>query len=174
MENRLYLHVPKFEELIYRQKIMNDPETMDYNRGYDEYDGYNKYTGCIDFPEDKWEKWYSWMVDNKPECYYAYIVRRDDNKFIGDVSIHFNKSKKWYEMGILIEAKYRGMGYAEEAISLLMDIAFNEYDALVVHNYFEEVRKAAYKMHINAGFKLIDASNGIYNLILTKEDWQKK
>ncbi len=32
---RLYLHVPEFRELDYRQKLMSDPETMSYNREYD-------------------------------------------------------------------------------------------------------------------------------------------
>ncbi|MBQ1690249.1 MAG: hypothetical protein II018_03190 [Firmicutes bacterium] len=48
---RLYLHVPEFSELYYRQKLMSDPVTMSYNRGYDlGFDGYHKNTGCIDFP----------------------------------------------------------------------------------------------------------------------------
>ena len=47
--NRLELYVPTIEELDYRQKIMSDPETMSYNKGYDlDFDGYHKDTGCID------------------------------------------------------------------------------------------------------------------------------
>ena len=33
--NRLELHVPTIEELDYRQRIMSDPKTMSYNKGYD-------------------------------------------------------------------------------------------------------------------------------------------
>lgn len=31
----LYLHVPELDELWYRKKLLEDPETMSYNRGYD-------------------------------------------------------------------------------------------------------------------------------------------
>ena len=31
MKDLLYLHVPAYEELWYRQKIMQDPDTMCYN-----------------------------------------------------------------------------------------------------------------------------------------------
>ena len=53
-----------------------------------------------------------------------------------------------------------------------MDIAFNEYNAFAVHNTFEVNRKAAYKTHIKAGFKLVKESDVIYDLII-KKDWHK-
>lgn len=54
-KEQLYLHIPSCEELWYRRKIMQDPDTMSYNRGYDlTFDGYDKATGCIDFPEQEW------------------------------------------------------------------------------------------------------------------------
>ena len=44
----LYLHVPKLDELWYRKKLLEDPKTMSYNRGYElDFDGYDKETGCI-------------------------------------------------------------------------------------------------------------------------------
>ncbi|MBS4538491.1 hypothetical protein GOQ27_08445 [Clostridium sp. D2Q-11] len=50
MKKRLFLHVPSFEELEYRQKILAQPNTMAYNRGYNlESDNYDNKTGCIDF-----------------------------------------------------------------------------------------------------------------------------
>lgn len=43
MKETLYLHIPSYPELWYRQKIMQDPDTMRYNRGYDlPFDGYDK------------------------------------------------------------------------------------------------------------------------------------
>lgn len=50
----IYLKIPTIEELWYRQKFMADPETMDYNAGYDiDLEGYNKTTGTIEFNQDK-------------------------------------------------------------------------------------------------------------------------
>ena len=52
----LYLHVPKLDELWYRKKLLEDPKTMSYNRGYElDFDGYDKETGCIAVPESKWK-----------------------------------------------------------------------------------------------------------------------
>ena len=172
MEDKVYLYVPKIEELTYRQKIMSQPDTMSYNKGYDiSFDGYDKNTGCIDFPKSKWSNWYSYMVNNKPKCFYAYIVKKEDNTFIGEVNIHWNNDKSWYDMGIVIEAKYRGMGCSIEALKKLVKIAFVEYSAPSVRNTFENTRQAAIITHQKAGFNIINESNGVVDLIITKEDY---
>lgn len=44
----LQLRIPKLSELDYREKLLADSETMDYNIGYGEVDG----TGCIDFNQN--------------------------------------------------------------------------------------------------------------------------
>ena len=54
---------PKLEDLWFREECMSDPDTMNYNAGYDvSYEGYHYDTGCIDFPKSKWE---SWLENNK-------------------------------------------------------------------------------------------------------------
>lgn len=59
MSNRLSLYVPSLDELWYRERIMKDPETMSYNKGYDMlFDGYDRETGCIIFPKEDWEDCY--------------------------------------------------------------------------------------------------------------------
>lgn len=171
MEYRLYFHIPKVEELTYRQKIMSQPDTMSYNKGYDvSYQGYHKDTGCIDFPEKKWMDWYSSKV-NKPKNFYAYIAKKDDNSFIGEVNLYLNENKKWFDMGIVIESKYRGMGYSIEALQKLMQVAFNDYNALAVHNDFEITRKAAIAIHKAVGFNIINEVDGIVELLITREDY---
>lgn len=172
MENKVYFHVPKFEELMYRQKIMSQPDTMNYNRGYDvSYEGYHKDTGCIDFPKDKWKNWYSNRVDKKPKYFYAYITREEDNSFIGEVNLNLSDKYKYYDMGIVIEAKYRGLGYSLEALKKLMEVAFEKYGALEVHNDFETTRKSATAIHNAVGFNIIDEVNGIAKLVITRDDY---
>ena len=66
------LVVPKLREYFYEQKLENDSNTMSYNAGYDvSYYGYNYDTGCIDFPEEKWEDTYKKRI--KENKYFAYI-----------------------------------------------------------------------------------------------------
>lgn len=172
MEDRVYFYIPKFEELTYRQEIMSQPGTMSYNKGYGvSYEGYHKDTGCIDFPKNKWMNWYSNKVNNKPECFYAYIVKKDDNSFIGEVNLYLNDNKKWYDMGIVLESKHRGMGYSLEALQKLMQVAFNDYDALAVHNDFETTRQSAISIHKSVGFSIVNEVNGIAELLITRDDY---
>ncbi len=173
MSNRLSLYVPSLAELWYRQSIMKDPETMSYNKGYDmSFDGYDKETGCIAFPKEEWEDWYNYFVGNEPECFYAYIVRNEDNAFIGEVNVHKNNKMPWYDMGIVIEAKYRGHKYAVEGLLLLLDYAFNKLHAEAVHNDFEIHREAALHTHMSVGFKEYKRENEIVELLITQEEWK--
>lgn len=64
-------------------------------------------------------------------------------------------------MGIVIEAKYRGNGYAENALKLLLKQAFEVMGAEAVINEFEAARIAAVKTHLSVGFKEIAKRGGI-------------
>jgi len=172
MKSRLYLHIPSFDELYYRKKILCDPDTMNYNKGYDlKLRGYNRETGCIDFPESNWRSWFDYFIGNEPERYYAYIVKTEDDAFIGEVNVHKNASMNWHEMGIVLEAQHRGNGYAVEALRLLLRQAFEVMDAEAVHNDFEDVRDAAVKTHLSVGFTEFKKENSMLELIITRQQY---
>lgn len=168
--SRLCLHVPELNEFWYRKKLMEDPETMSYNRGYDlDFAGYDKGTGCIAFPEEEWESCYNYFVGNEPERFYAYLVNTENGEFVGEVNAHKSVGHDWYDMGIVIEAKHRGKGYANEGLRLLLHHAFIDMGAMAVHNSFEKSRNAALKAHEHAGFCKYSEENGVIELAITKE-----
>ena len=170
--DRLHLKVPIQEELSYRQRILADPETMSYNMGFDIKDSsYDKSTGCIDFEQSKWGEWYSYWVDNKPQAYYAYIVRNEDCCCMGEVNIHKSQNENLYEMGIVMEEQFRGKGYSKEALALLLQVAFEEYGAKAIHNNFSTDNDAAYKTHLAVGFKYIGKKDSYFDLVITDEDY---
>ncbi|MCI9142754.1 MAG: GNAT family N-acetyltransferase [Lachnospiraceae bacterium] len=172
MKESLYLHIPTYEELWYRRQFMEDPATMSYNRGYDlDFDRYDPETGCIAFPKEKWADWYAYFIGQEPERYYAYIVRESDGAFLGEVNVHRSQDKPWYEMGILLEAKYRGKGYAAEALELLLKHAFEDMGAEAVHNYFEAEREAAVRLHLAAGFTVYHQEKGVLKLLISREEY---
>lgn len=174
MGELLYLHVPSYNELWYRQKLMQDSDTMSYNKNYTlDFEGYDQNTGCITFPEQKWADWYKYFIGQEPQRFYAYIARKDDDSFIGEVNLHRNMNDSWYEMGILLEAKHRGNGYAKEAIWLLLRYAFEVMNVDVIHNSFEEKRSAAVHLHLSAGFEKYRKENGILELIISREQYFK-
>ena len=41
--------------------------------------------------------------------------RKTDGIFIGEVNVHRNPNAPWHEMGIVLEAKYRGNGYGTDS-----------------------------------------------------------
>lgn len=170
----LALHVPTMEELWYRQKLMEDPATMDYNKGYDlTFEGYDRETGCIAFPKEKWAAWYDWFIGRGREQFYAYIVRKRDGAFLGEVNVHKSGAQPWYDMGIVLEGCYRGQGYANEALELLLEYAFEVLKAPAVHNDFEETRGAALRTHRLAGFTQCRREGGVVELCITREQWSE-
>lgn len=174
MGELLYLHVPSYNELWYRQNLMQDSDTMSYNKNYTlDFEGYEQNTGCITFPEQKWADWYKYFIGHEPQRFYAYIARKDDDSFIGEVNLHRIMNDSWYEMGILLESKHRGNGYAKEVIWLLLRYAFEVMNVDVIHNSFEEKRSAAVHIHLSAGFEKYRSENGILELIISREQYFK-
>jgi RimJ/RimL family protein N-acetyltransferase len=164
--NKVKLRTPKLEELDYRRKLLADEETMSYNIGY----GENDRTGCIEFDENTWKGWFSQWVNNMPERYYAYIIKVDKNIPVGEVALRYVSEKNSYCVNIIIEAKYRGNRFSEEALRLLIDIAFKELRADKVFDNFPKSRIIAEKVFEKVGFKRV--SDVIVEL--TKQDYLSK
>ncbi len=168
------LHVPALQELWYRERLMSDPATMSYNRGYDlPFEGYDPQTGCLLFPRTQWSDWYAYFIGQEPERYYAYIVRETDGAFLGEVNLHKSAIHDWHEMGIALEARYRGMGYSTRALRLLLARAFDVIGARAVHNDFENSRAAAARAHLSVGFSVLRDADGFIELLMTREQYSR-
>lgn len=146
------LVVPKLEEYYYEKQLEEDPNTMSYNAGYDvSYEGYHYDTGCIDFPESKWEKTYQKRISENR--YFAYIKVND--KYVGYVNYQYNKSEDRYECGVLIEAKYRGLGYSKEALELLIKEA-HKNNVEYLYDTFEKDRGNTLDLFLSVGFVIVE------------------
>lgn len=134
------LVVPKINEYSYKQKLENDPLTMNYNAGYDvSYKNYHYDTGCIDFSYDSWlEKYY------RKDLYFAYIKDCETNTFIGYVNYQYDPKEKIYTCGILIEYTYRHKGYSQDALKLLVKVA-NKNGIKYLYDFFEKRSKICLK-----------------------------
>lgn len=146
------LIVPKLEEYDYEQYLESDPDTMSYNAGYDvTYSGYHYDTGCIDFPESKWKETYQKRIDENK--YFAYI--KVDDKYVGYVNYQYNKTDDRYECGVLIEAKYRGLGYSKEALKLLIKEAYKN-NVEYLYDTFEKDRGNTLDLFLSVGFVIVE------------------
>ena len=149
----LSLYVPEVKDYWYEQKLQSDPRTMEYNAGYDvSYYGYHYDTGCIDFPESKWQE--SYDKRKNENRYFAYLKDLNTNEFVGYVNYHFNKSNNRYECGIVIESIHRGKGYAKEGLKLLIDKAKSDGITALYDNF--ESNRPNIKIFEDLGFKIIE------------------
>lgn len=80
------------------------------------------------------------MVGNEPLQFYAYIQRKSDGAWIGDVCFHYTPQKNWWDMGIVIYALYRNTGYAIPALKIMIEHAFGACKISRLHNDFELAR----------------------------------
>lgn len=145
------LYTPSVNELWFRQECMSDSKTMSYNAGYDvSYDGYHYETGCIDFPNEKWEAWFQDKMKN-PNFFYAYILDKDSNNFVGYVNFNLNPETKKATMGIVIKNEYRGQGYMKPAMLLLIQCATRK-QVKSLTDTVPESRKHALKVFYDLGF----------------------
>ncbi len=170
----LELYIPKPEDLWFRQTMMANADTMSYNIGWDvSYEGYHRETGCIDFPSSAWQMWYDRWIGHEPDRFYAYIRRTSDGVFLGEVEFHRSAGKPYHDMGIVIHAPYRGMGYAVPALKLLVDHAFGVCKIDGLCNDFEISREefSAWRTHFSAGFHECGRENGWLSLRLTRDAW---
>ena len=172
MNENLRLYKPKLEELSYRQELLSQEDTMKHRKGLkvkSEY--YNKDTGCIDFPKDKWESWHAEYVDEYSNLYYAYIVK--DDEFIGEASFYKSSDGNSYDVSILIEAKHRRKGYGHDVLNLLLTIAFDDFDINTIEFVLKNDDIAARKLCTKAGFNARMTSTGKYEMAFNKKDYYR-
>ena len=153
---RLYLSIPNNNDVWVKKEMNEDPATMDYNAGYNvSYGGYNYSDGTIKTDlKDIQENWLPQWINKEPNRYFAFIRRIEDEEYIGYVYFK-DKTENGQEIGVLIRGKYRGKGYATEAVKLLCEKA----DNLGVEQLFHQIpdtRKAAIKADLNNGFVIVN------------------
>jgi len=150
----LTLVIPRKEDLWFKKAIKEDPNTMDYNAGYDlTFTGYNRKDGTIKTDVEELEKvWSKRWIGNEPTNFYYYI--KNNNEFVGEIYAKFDSQRNSYEIGIVIKGEHRGQGIATPAIKLLCD-KLKEYGIKNLYHELPMSRKGAIKADINNGFVVI-------------------
>ena len=112
----LQLYIPHPEDGWFYVKMMSDPETMAYNAPWFPPDG------CIPEPEAEWLDLQADWIGKAPERFYAFLQRKSDGAFVGDVNYHSSPEQDWCDMGIVIYAPERGKGYGRQGLSLCWSV----------------------------------------------------
>ena len=160
------LIVPSIEELNYRKFILADPDTMSYNAGLDlNVKGYDNSSGCIEFPEDYWSDWFLRWINKTPDKYYAYLYHEDMKKYVGEVALRYETQYKSHMISIIVEGQYRGLGYGEIGLRLLLETGFNKLLLEEVVDVFPVSRIESMRLFEKFGFhKSIDEDMVIFRL----------
>lgn len=162
---KIYLKHPTKSELHYRKEWLADPETMAYNKGYElDLKGYNKKTGTIFRTDEEMALWYENWTDNS-EKYYAYIFVENIDCPIGE--IYYYLDNDIYKMGILIQSKYRGLGFFKQSMNALFAEA-KKHNIKELYDEFEEERVSTYQAFLAVGFEKVEDS------FITKDNKQVK
>ena len=179
---KLTLKVPELEELEYRQKLLSDPKTMEYNKGYKrEVKGYNPETGTIEFPREQWDRFYKAITTDQNK-YFAYLINTENNEKIGYVQFIYKTNDYHYLCSIVIEASQRGKGYAEEAFKLMLGKAFDDYNLPALWYDVPESRTSLLKLLNRIGFEISPAiyytnrfgkDEVMYRTYITKEKYEQ-
>ena len=111
---KLTLYRPELDDLAWREKWLNDPETMAYN---------HVCGGTIPFPRERWADWYARWLGEAGARYYRYLRLRDSGEFVGNVSYHYDEEFDGYLCEVLIAAPYRGRGFGRQGLALLCEAA---------------------------------------------------
>lgn len=112
---KVFLKQPAFEELKFRQLLLADEKTMEYNHSYG---------GTISFSKDRWENWYKrWIGNESDDYFYRYIFAEDRNEFVGEAAYHRDTESNRYFCDVIVMDKFRGNGYGREGLLELLQSA---------------------------------------------------
>ena len=119
----VHLIVPHLEDLWFRQAMMADPDTMNYNHAWG---------GTIPFPEERWQDWYDhWVFHPEGKRFYRYVIEKASNAIVGEVAYHWDEARAIWCADVIIHAEHRHHGYGRAALRLLCEAArANDVDVL--------------------------------------------
>ena len=156
----LELYKPHIEDLWFKEKMMNDEQTMSYNHAYG---------GTIPFPKDYWADWYNrWIINHNNKCFYRYI--KENDIFVGEVAYHFDGERKIYIADVIVYAPYRGKGYGRNGLLLLCEAAKENglmeiYDDIAIDN-------SSVALFLKCGF--VEVLRTSEFVLVKKELWVKQ
>ena len=89
--NDLQLYIPKPEDCWFYVKMRSEPATMAYSAPWFPTDG------CIPHPETEWNDLQADWIGHEPKRFYAYLQRKSDGAFAGDVNYYNNPDRDWWD-----------------------------------------------------------------------------
>lgn len=145
------LKIPCFEELCFRQELLADEKTMQYNHAYG---------GTIAFSRGQWDDWYQrWISSHSPHYFYRYIVPKEAGGAVGEAAYYKEQESGQYFCSIIIMAQYRNRGYGRSGLTALCTAAKSNgvkylYDDIAADN-------PSLSLFLKSGFEILRQNHEI-------------
>lgn len=106
---------------------------------------------------------------------YFLIMDTENSKCFGEVSFHdYNSSNKSAKFDIKVKPIYRGKGIAFEAMDLMLDYYFSEWNGEVIEDSLREQNINGLSKMLEYGFREVKRdSKGVW-IKMEKEEWIMK
>ena len=140
----LTLYKPSIDDLWFRQQMLEDPDTMSYNRTWG---------GTIPFPKEKWHSWHDrWLCGPDGKRFYRYLKDDETGSFVGEIAYHWDEEECICLADVIVFAPCRGEGCGREGLRLLCESARkNGIDVL-----YDDIAKdnPAIRLFLSEGFEI--------------------
>ena len=140
------LHIPTLEELWFRQRMLEDRETMAYNHAWG---------GTIPWPREEWKSWFEYWIEHpERKRFYRYLKDEDTGIFVGEIAYHWDDAEQLCVADVIVFAPYRGRGFGRSGLRLLCQAAREGGFAVL----YDDIAKdnPAIDMFLSEGFELVE------------------
>ena len=101
------LQIPTLEELWFRQRMLEDLETMAYNHAWG---------GTIPWPREEWKSWFEYWIEHpERKRFYRYLKDEETGIFVGEIAYHWDDAEQLCVADVIVFAPYRGRGFGRSA-----------------------------------------------------------
>lgn len=143
-DKRVYLKTPSFTDVTdYVRYLWSDEETM------------KDVGGTHEMGEERAKRWFaSWIQPGNRDRRYFLIARKADDLPVGEACFYsYDPDTKIAKCSMNIEARYRGNGYAKDALELLLRLYFGEFGGEVIVDDIAAVNQRAQHVFCRFGFE---------------------
>lgn len=142
------------ERLVLKKISINDAKDL-YEDIYKNYDSYKL---CYNRKFENFEDYFVHVLALLKRCneknYYRWgIFEKDSDRIIGEVLLNGNNQYNKYKIGYLISPSCRRIGYATEAVSKVVNFAFNEKKIPKIYAEITANNKASLKLVRKNGWR---------------------
>lgn len=132
---------------------MRDPEFMAYNAGWNVgYPGYDRETGCIEWPESEWDAFAKRLALPADRQGYFYVRDTEAGAFVGHAHYMVEPDGAAH-IGLNIVPARRGGGRGGQVLHLLVERIWQGTAVEEIVNEFDDERAAAASVHRKCGFE---------------------